>query len=533
MRSDQDRGKPVNRERIVDFLGRVDRRLRGNDALELLTRGLWGLVGLLVILKLTGWWDSPTTRSVLLVVYVSVVAGVILWRTTRARSLARSAAVVDSVADLKDALKSALAFLGLDERTEWMDVQIERSADTADALSPPDMAPAIVPRPLFYASGLGVALVSLFAWNPGWLQELERAELFTASQRDQVEHIEELLDQARALAPEEEKLEELSDALERLRRQDIELSEALQELSEAQEALTASQAEMEQLEMDLEELGTQMESVPALAELSEALKSRNTEEAAEFLRELAERLADAQSSEELQALLEALKNSNLQSEELAEMIENLEQAAGDLTAEDLAQMAEALESLAEQMENLGEQMAARQDMDQMSQEMQQLQASLGQQQAGQQQQGEQQQAPGQTQRQAGQAGMMSSEMQMAQMQGDPSSAVAVDGGPAGDTTGPGGPGEDQVLGQATTLDVQLKMEVLSADEQDEPIPEEMFERLSREEKSTLNYEDVQPPGSYAEESAMERDSVPWQYRSLVKRYFLSILTHSSESTSEP
>ena len=77
------------------------------------------------------------------------------------------------------------------------------------------------------------------------------------------------------------------------------------------------------------------------------------------------------------------------------------------------------------------------------------------------------------------------------------------------------------------------MEVLSPEEQNEPIPEEIFERLSREEKSTLNYEDVRQPGSYAEESAMERDSVPWQYRSLVKRYFLSILTHSSESTSEP
>ena len=125
MRSDQD---PVSRDRIIDFLDRVDRHLRGNDALELLTRGLWGLVGLLLLLKLAGWWDSATTRSVLLGAYVSAVVGVILWRSIlsrgilsrsrRERSLARSAAVADSVADLKDALKSALAFLGLGERTE-------------------------------------------------------------------------------------------------------------------------------------------------------------------------------------------------------------------------------------------------------------------------------------------------------------------------------------------------------------------------------------------------------------------------------
>ena len=110
----------------------------------------------------------------------------------------------------------------------------------------------------------------------------------------------------------------------------------------------------------------------------------------------------------------------------------------------------------------------------------------------------------------------------------------MDAGPAGDTTGPGGPGEEQVFGEATSLEVQLEMEILSPEEDAEPVPEEIFERLSREEKSTLNYEDVRQPGSYAEESAMQRDGVPWQYRALVKRYFLSILTQSkSETTSQP
>ena len=74
--------------------------------------------------------------------------------------------------------------------------------------------------------------------------------------------------------------------------------------------------------------------------------------------------------------------------------------------------------------------------------------------------------------------------------------------------------------------------MLIAEEREEPIPEEIFERLSREEKSTLNYEAVQQRGKYAEESALSRESVPWQYRSLVKRYFLTILTRS-ESSSEP
>ena len=519
-----------NRDRILDFLGSVDRRLRRNDALTHLTQGLWGLVSALLLLKLTGLWSSTTARTVLLVLAAAGVAAWVVWNYLKRRSLSRSAVIADQGADLKDALKSALAFLGLEKTSEWMELQIARSADAASELSPAEMAPTVVPTNLYYASGIGIVLVTLFSWNPGWFQELQNADFFTATAQQEDEALEELLDQAEALAPEEEKLEELSEALDRLRQRDIELVESLRDLSEAQDALAASQVDMERLSMDLEALAAQLESSAALADLAEALKNQNTEEAAKLLRELAERLANAETSEELQALLEALQNANVQNQELAEMMENLQQAAGDLSPEDLAKMAQNLEAMAEQLENMGQQMA-QQDADQMGQEMQQLQASMGEQQAGEQQQsGEQQEASGQAMQSA--QGMMSNQMQMAQMQGDPSSAVPVDAGPAGDTTGPGGGGDEQVFGEATSLEVQLELEMLSQEEQEEPIPEEIFERLSREEKSTLNYEVIQQRGDYAEESAMEREGVPWQYRSLVKRYFLSILT-STETSPDP
>ena len=520
-----------HRHQILALLGEVDRRLRLNDALGVFGWSLWGLVGLLLVLKLTGGWDAPAARAFVLGIGAAIAVGFVFWHYFQNRSLAHAAAVADTRADLKDLLKSALFFLGLDEQTDWVTLQIERSAEVAGGLSPSELAPTIIPRPVYYASGTGALLLTLLLWNPGWLQELEEADFLSASQQEQIEHIEELLDEAEALAPEEEKLEELSEALERLRRRDIELTESLQELSEAEDALASSQMDLERLQTDLEELGAQLESTAALSDLSEAMKSQNPEEAAAALRELAKRLADAESSEALESLLESLQNASVQNQELRDMLENLETAAGDLTAEDLAQMAESLESMAEQMENLGQQMAAQQDMEQMTQELQQLQASLGQQQSGQEQQmGQQQQPSGQATQ--SQTGMMSNQMQMAQMQGDPSSAVPVDAGPAGDTTGPGGGGDDQVLGEATTLEVQLEMEVLSTDEKKEPVPEEIFERLSREEKSTLNYEAVRKRGSYAEESALSRESVPWPYRSLVKRYFLSIVTQS-ESSSEP
>jgi hypothetical protein len=289
---------------------------------------------------------------------------------------------------------------------------------------------------------------------------------------------------------------------------------------------------MEQLEMDLENLGAELESTAALADLAEAMKSKDAEKAAELLRSLAEKLKSAQTSEELQALLESLKDANVQQADLAELLEKLEKAQGNMSQESLAEMAQALQDAANQLESMSEQMAAEQ-AEAMGEEMQSLQAAMGQQQAaGQQQPGQQQQQAGGQATQS--AGMTSSQLQMAQFQGDPSSAVPVDAGPAGDATGPGG-GQEPVLGEATTLDVQLEMELLKTEERDEPIPEEIFERLSRQEKSTLNYEALSQRGSYAEDSALGHESIPWVYRSLIKQYFLSIVSKSeakSESGSE-
>ena len=78
---------------------------------------------------------------------------------------------------------------------------------------------------------------------------------------------------------------------------------------------------------------------------------------------------------------------------------------------------------------------------------------------------------------------------------------------------------------------ELEMEVLQTEKRDEPVPEEIFERLSREEKSTLNYEAISRRGSFAEEDVLGQEKVPWPYRSLVRRYFLSIV-ENSETKSE-
>ena len=516
----------TDQNRILGFLARVDRRLRVNEALEALSLGLWALSGLLLGSWLVGMWESPAPRAVLLLIYGVALAGFIAWSFTRREGLRAPAGVADARSDSKDALKSSLDFIGLPERTRWMDFQIHRTADLAQVLSPNEIAPTVLPRPLYYATGLAVGLAALLSWNPAWLQEVDATTWFSASDLLTADAASEQED---GVTPEEEeRLQELDEAIEALRLRELEMPETLRDLQAAKEALAASRLEMEQLEMDLESLGGELESTPALAELAEAMKSKDAQKAAELLRSLAEKLKNAQTSQELQALLDSLKDANVQQADLAELLERLEKAQGSMSPESLAEMAQALQDAANQLESMSEQMAADQALDSMGEEMQSLQAAMGQQQAeGQQQPGQQQQAGGQA---TESAGMMSRQLQMAQFQGDPSSAVPVDAGPAGDATGPGG-GQEPVLGEATTLDVQLEMELLKTEERKEPIPEEIFERLSRQEKSTLNYEALSQRGSYAEDSALGHESLPWIYRSLVKQYFLSIVS-KSEAKSE-
>jgi hypothetical protein len=83
------------------------------------------------------------------------------------------------------------------------------------------------------------------------------------------------------------------------------------------------------------------------------------------------------------------------------------------------------------------------------------------------------------------------------------------------------------LGQATTLEVQLEMEVLDEEinplePEEPPDPEDIFQEASRQETATVEFRSVRSPSSYAEGSALSVESIPWRYRNLVKRYFLSI-----------
>ena len=153
----------ADQNQILGFLARVDRRLRVNEAIEALTFGIWGLCAVLLLLRLFGVWENPTPRAILLLIYGVALLGFVVWSFSRRKGLSTPARVADERSDTKDALTSSLDFIGLSERTRWMDFQIRRSAGFAAGLSPTEIAPTVLPRPLYYASGIALGLAACSA----------------------------------------------------------------------------------------------------------------------------------------------------------------------------------------------------------------------------------------------------------------------------------------------------------------------------------------------------------------------------------
>jgi hypothetical protein len=76
-------------------------------------------------------------------------------------------------------------------------------------------------------------------------------------------------------------------------------------------------------------------------------------------------------------------------------------------------------------------------------------------------------------------------------------------------------------GERTTLEVQLEQERLAGMADGGGIPEDIRES-SREQTSRLEYSSVQAELSSGRKDVMNRDGIPWEYRSLVKGYMQAI-----------
>jgi len=525
---------------IRGILTRVDRQGRVNSVLDYVSIAVCLVLATLLTVKLVGMIVPIAAPSALAVVSVCVVLlGVLLvWTQYGARHLGRAAAVTDDRGNLHDEIKSAYWFMRQDYGTDWTKTQVQRAADTARRLEAKRLVPTIVPQRLWLAVAMLALIVGLtFVPTGGPLLSFAAAPVgsgLTAAQEEQFEDIRALVEQAEALedvgeeALSAEARERLEEAMRQLEADELTMEELLRELREAQNALDEGNLEMNALEEALAELAQDLEGNTELADLAEAMKNQDLSQAAELMRQLADRLSDLQ-GQDAQDLMEQLQQAAQGDQaSMQELMEALQEAADAMSDEQLADAMQAMQDAAEAMEAMSQRMDAQEMMNQASQQMQAMQQSMSQQQLAQQMMSEQMMASEQPggEQQEGAMAMPSDDVQKASGSGESGDPSQQEGGPAGHATSDPVEGAEMQLGTPTTLEVQLEMEIVEEEmpefEEEEPDPEDIFQEASRQQTALVEYENVRGPSDYAEGSALSVERIPWRYRNLVKRYFLAI-----------
>lgn len=420
--------------------------------------------------------------------------------------LGRAAAAGDRAGGLHDELASAQWFSATPSPTAWEVHQIERARHRADELDAAELLPFQVPRASIAATAALAALAVILPFTHGPLvSEALRARIAAglaglggdpagedpAAGPDAFEDAADARVEARS--PEE--------ILAELRAGELRLPEDSAEDMDALQAALAAAMEERALQETSEEVSA------ALAGLAEAMDTDSLT-AAEWLESLTEAMRSANTPEELQALLESLEqgaDGDALSAAAAEMMELME---GGLSAD------EALQQLAENL-----QATDGQAMNGQGQGESQQMPFPGDGEGGQPQAGEGgEPAAGMPQGAAG----LSGQVQMMAAEGQMGAPIPMDAGPAGNMTGPGGGGESEVFGAATSLEVQLEMEAIPAPLDEEPVPEQMIERQSRREEATVAYDSVGSLSDYADETVSRTRPIPTGLRPLVRAYFLMI-----------
>ena len=518
------------RSTITAILKRIDLKVRFNQTLLHLSVASCLVLGALVLIELAPRLVPVNMPPGSLIVGVGAAAflAFLLWSQFGGRQLGRAAGVADMRAGLNDEIKSAYWFMRQDDSSPWIDLLVGRAAATARRLNPRRLVPVTIPKRFGIALALfGLLQVLALVPSDGPLLTFVVASdsiRFERTLDTYAEEIRDLIDGEGDELLDEEALALLELALEELEAEDTSFDELLRDLREAQDVLDEGNLEMTATRDALDELGEEFSGSNELKDFVNALRNQDLSDASDRLRDLAERLADLDGIE-LTELAELLQEaSNLDEPAIEELLRALQQAADAIAEDRVPDAQEALNEAADEIDQITNQQARQQANNEAAERAQALQEALARQPIS---------AEGQTQMAQGQSG----EPQQANVSmAAPSSAVnrsegaqppGTESGPAGNATGNPSDGPLE-LGASTTLEAQLALEVIDdtalefPDGDRELDPKDLFQEASRQQGSVVQYQDVRAPSQYSQGSALNAERIPWQYRSLVKRYFLAI-----------
>jgi myosin heavy subunit len=348
--------------------------------------------------------------------------------------------------------------------------------------------PRVIPATSYLAAALLALLIGLnflpLPWNHNWVYlqaapafSLTDAERNFLAQAQQLLAKIDLLDKGDLAARIEEIMKELQEGK-------IDVAEASKELEEIQKRLGTKVLDTAAIDNKLNEIAEDFKAAEQqLKEAAEALQERNLEDTASRMKKAAE---------DLEATAESLKDQDKQ--------------AANRAMKD-----------AEFLKDLSEKIQDRQFKDQAVRELQNLTESL-----------QQRDANSQTAKSAAkERGEGEGEIQP--VEGEPGkddtgSAPTDSPSEGGSAQNPSGRhGNDApVEGPPTQkLDVQLQQEQLTGQHDQEVKPEEI-EQTSKQERSKLDYRNVPSELSAAQKDVLNQESIPWQYRRLIKNYFAAI-----------
>ena len=519
----------TERSTITGVLKRIDLKVRVNQTLQHLSVALCVVLGALLVIEVAPML-VPVTVPPSAWIVIAGSAGFlafVLWSQVRGRRLELAAGVVDSRAGLNDEIKSAYWFLRQEDSSPWIDLLVGRAAATARRLDPRSLVPVTIPRRFGVALALFVFL-QLLALVPsnGPMLTFAAASDSARFERLQEAYVEDLRDLVDGVGDElldEEARGLLEDALEELAAEETSLDDVLRDLREAQDALDEGNLEMIATRDALDELMQELSGSNELAEFADALGNQELSEAAELLRDLAERLSDLDLAD-LADLGDQLRDASTVDEPvIQDLLEALEEAAAAIAENRLEDAQEALDRVAAALEELAAQGARQESNNEAAEAAESMQEALAQQPGG---------SPGQTQAQMAQSASLSGEPTDAPATQPSSEVTRSQGGAPGTQSGPSGnatgdpSGGELELGATTTLEAQLALEVIDGAAPDSPEeeldPEDLFQEASRQQSSIVQYRDVLAPSRYSEGSALNAERIPWRYRALVKKYFLAI-----------
>jgi hypothetical protein len=245
------------------------------------------------------------------------------------------------------------------------------------------------------------------------------------------------------------------------------------------------------MEEALKAIAKELQKSESTQPAGDALAEKQLSKAADELRKLAEQLKDgrSESSQVMQQMQQSLDQASQRS---APGLERL--------SKDLAKAAESLKNQNRQSAQQSLQSAAK-DLEKIEQAMTSQQQSAGNKQDQEQREKSQQQ----NRAVAGQS---------------KGSADKKDDNKS-DGTGMDPSASPPHQGERTTLDVQLEHERLAGMPSGGGIPQDIRES-SKQQTSRLEYSNVQSELGAARKDLMNRDGIPWEYRSLVKEYMQAI-----------